>query len=131
MGGVWLAAKLEVKPPDIYQYATTAGFSVKKDGKCQQKHEKAMKRMKTTFSVWPMQHHRYKKLLIKRDGLNCHYCHKEMTLKEAQIDHVLARARGGSDAPTNLVLACARCNGLKSTLCYDCPEFRERVKNEI
>lgn len=127
MGGIWLAEKLEVDVHQIYEYAYTNKFSVKKGGKCQDKNEKALKRMKTTFSCWPKKYHRYKTFLIKRDGLECHYCSKELTPKEAQIDHVLAKVRGGSDAPINLVLACPRCNNLKSTLCYTCPEFRSQI----
>ena len=127
MGGIWLAEKLEVDVKQIYQYATDRQFSVKKDGKCQEKHEVAMKRMKTTFSRWPKAYFRYKPLLIKRDGLKCHYCLKDITAREAQIDHVIAKVRGGSDAPINLVLACAKCNNLKSTLCYTCPEFRSQI----
>jgi hypothetical protein len=127
MGGVWLAEKLEVNVADVYQYAYDEKFSVKKGGKRQEKHEVAMKRARTAFSKWPKNYRRYKALIIERDGLNCHYCLKAITAKEAQVDHVLAKARGGTDAPINLVLACPTCNNLKSTLCYSCPEFRNQI----
>jgi len=119
-GGTWLAEALGVRRHAIYQYAHTQGFSVKK-----RIEPKATKKIS---SPWPKKHKNYKKYLVMRDGLRCHYCDHLMTYDEAQIDHILAKARGGSDAPHNLVLACARCNGLKSTLCYSCPEFREAIK---
>ena len=125
-GGNWLAEALSVDRGQIYQYATDEGFSVKKGGR-QGTNGIAINRMVKGCSAWPKQYHRYKKYLVMRDGLRCHYCDSLVTYDEVQIDHVLAKARGGSDAPHNLVLACARCNGLKSTLCYQCPEFRSAV----
>lgn len=121
-GGNWLAEALGVQRHAIYQYAHEAGFSVKK-----QLDPKSMRNRKKDAWPWPRPYKKYKKYLVMRDGLRCHYCDQLMTYDEAQIDHILAKARGGSDAPHNLVLACARCNGLKSTLCYSCPEFREAI----
>ena len=127
MGGNWLADALQVNRAAIYQYATDQGFSVKKGGQPQTKLEKRIKSMKRGFCSWPKNYRRYKKDLVLRDGLRCHYCEIMMTFDEAQVDHILAQARGGTDAPNNLVLACPKCNGLKSTLCYSCPEFREAI----
>jgi hypothetical protein len=126
-GGTWLAQALNVDRSQIYQYATDEGFSVKKGGKCNLE-EKRIKLMKRGYSSWPKQHKRYKKYLVMRDGLRCHYCDTYVTYDEVQIDHVVAKARGGTDAPHNLVLACPRCNRVKSTLCQSCPEFREAIK---
>lgn len=128
MGGVWLANRLDVDVAQIYQYAVTQKFSVKKNGRCQDKHEKAMMRMKTTVSRWPRYYRRYKKMLIKRDGLICHYCQKTLKEMDVQIDHVIPKIRNGSDAPTNLVISCSSCNHLKATLCYSCPDFRNSIK---
>lgn len=126
MGGNWLADALQIDRAYIYQYATDEGFSVKKGGKTSPE-DRRIKRMTKGACSWPRAHHRYKKELVLRDGLRCHYCDRHMTFDEAQIDHIVAKARGGTDAPHNLVLACARCNGLKSTLCYSCPEFRDAI----
>ena len=128
LGGVALAELLRVDKAFIYQYATDEGFSVKKDGKKLEPHEKRLKALKKLYSKWPRNYRYYKKLLVARDGLYCHYCDKLMAYSEAQVDHVLAKARGGSDAPDNLVLACARCNQIKGTTCYSCPEFRMAIK---
>ncbi len=126
MGGNWLAAQLLVDRAAIYQYATDAKISVKKGGKPDAK-DRAVHKLKRTCMTWPRKHHYYKKLLVERDGLRCHYCDVVMAYKDAQIDHILAKARGGTDAPSNLVLACAMCNHVKSTLCYTCPEFRDNI----
>jgi hypothetical protein len=129
LGGVALADILKVDKAFIYQYATDEGFSVKKGGKDDPK-DRRIKQMTRGYSLWPMNYRKYKKYLVMRDGLRCHYCDTLVTYDEVQIDHVLARARGGSDAPHNLVLACPRCNHKKATLCYSCPEFREAIKCE-
>jgi 5-methylcytosine-specific restriction endonuclease McrA len=126
MGGNWLADALQVDRGQIYQYATDEGFSVKKGGK-NHPSDRRIKRMSSGLCSWPKNYRRYKKDLVLRDGLRCHYCDRMMTFDEAQVDHILAQARGGTDAPHNLVLACGRCNGLKSTLCYTCPEFRNAI----
>ena len=126
-GGNWLAQALNVNRSQIYQYATDEGFSVKKGGK-HKAEEKRIMRMKRGYSLWPMHYRKYKKYLVLRDGLRCHYCDTLVTYDEVQIDHVVPRVRGGSDAPHNLVLSCPRCNHVKSTLCHSCPEFREAIK---
>ena len=126
LGGNALAAALNVDRGQIYQLATDEGFSVKKGGKYDPK-EKSIRKMTRGYSMWPKHYRLYKKMLVERDGLRCHYCDYLMSYSEAEVDHVLARARGGNDAPSNLVLACGRCNRLKSTLCYACPEFRDAI----
>lgn len=45
----------------------------------------------------------------KRDGFKCHYCgESKITLLE--IDHILAKSRGGSNHIDNLQLLCSKCN---------------------
>ena len=128
LGGNALAQVLRVDRGSIYQLATDEGFSVKKGGK-QNKHDKRIEVMVRACSTWPKKYYRYKRMLVERDGLRCHYCDCLMSYEEAQVDHILAKARGGTDAPDNLVLACSRCNNLKSTLCYECPEFRNAISS--
>lgn len=127
LGGNVLATLLNVNRASIYQLATDEGFSVKKGGKRIDPIEKRITRLKKSCSSWPRNYRYYKRLIVERDGLYCHYCDKLMSYEEAQVDHVVAKARGGSDSPTNLVLACARCNYLKGTTCYSCPEFRSAI----
>ena len=128
LGGNALAQVLRVDRAAIYQLATDEGFSVKKGGKGNRSSNR-IERMVRGCSTWPKQYRRYKKMLVERDGLRCHYCDYLMSYEEAQVDHILAKARGGTDAPHNLVLACSRCNNIKSTLCYECPEFRNAISS--
>ena len=47
--------------------------------------------------------------------LRCVYCGEQLTSETAQLDHIHPRADGGSNDPSNLVVACSRCNRRKST----------------
>ncbi len=47
------------------------------------------------------------------DGLRCQYCRAPLKKKEATIDHVNPRARGGHSDYTNVVVACEGCNKAK------------------
>jgi hypothetical protein len=45
----------------------------------------------------------------------CEYCRKRFLAERAEVEHIIPRARGGTDSLANLALACARCNSNKST----------------
>jgi hypothetical protein len=49
-----------------------------------------------------------REFVLRRDGHRCAYC--GATTGPFHIDHVLSVARGGSDDPTNLTVACKPCN---------------------
>jgi 5-methylcytosine-specific restriction endonuclease McrA len=52
-----------------------------------------------------------KKNIIKRDNHTCQYCGKRTGMMTT--DHVIPKARGGSDSWENLVCACLECNNRK------------------
>jgi hypothetical protein len=52
--------------------------------------------------------------VLRRDNHSCRYCGGAAPDVKLTIDHVVPVALGGSDDPTNLVAACADCNGGKS-----------------
>jgi 5-methylcytosine-specific restriction endonuclease McrA len=63
--------------------------------------------------------------LIDRDGTKCHYCGCELVFKYSgyvengySIDHVKAKAMGGSEDLDNLLLACRSCNSRKGSRDY-------------
>lgn len=70
------------------------------------------KRPRLKIRIWA------RNVLIKRDRGLCRYCGRQVTLadgpRQATIDHVVPRSRGGSDKLDNLALACARCNNEKA-----------------
>jgi 5-methylcytosine-specific restriction endonuclease McrA len=58
-----------------------------------------------------------RKLVRQRAGGRCEYCllrqeHSELT---HHIEHIIAKQHGGSGEPSNLALACHRCNFRKGT----------------
>ena len=54
-----------------------------------------------------------------KESINCHYCGKKTAKRERHLDHILAVESGGTNDPSNLVVACKVCNTKKSTTCYD------------
>ncbi|MEO1232384.1 MAG: HNH endonuclease [Myxococcota bacterium] len=48
-----------------------------------------------------------------RDKGSCQYCGTSLKRREATIDHVFPRSRGGRTQWTNVVVACLACNQLK------------------
>lgn len=53
-----------------------------------------------------------------RDGHKCAYCGAEEAASAVHfhLDHLTPRSKGGEDTPTNLVLACARCNSARKDM---------------
>lgn len=43
----------------------------------------------------------------------CRICHKELTVKSGEFDHVVPKSKGGPDVLENLQLLCSDCNKLK------------------
>lgn len=52
-----------------------------------------------------------KRTLLRRDGNRCHWCKVEFCdVVPPTIDHLVSRKLGGTNALSNLVLACSQCN---------------------
>lgn len=58
--------------------------------------------------------------VFNRDGYVCHYCGDENGPHE--VDHLIPRSKGGTNALSNLVVACRSCNRSKKD--KDADEFR-------
>jgi 5-methylcytosine-specific restriction endonuclease McrA len=52
-----------------------------------------------------------RKNILRRDGHRCQYCGKTETM--LTVDHVIPKAKGGTDSWENLVAACVHCNNKK------------------
>jgi 5-methylcytosine-specific restriction endonuclease McrA len=48
------------------------------------------------------------------DGYRCKKCHRVLDLDILEVDHIIPRAKRGSDRPSNLQLLCPPCNKKKS-----------------
>jgi hypothetical protein len=59
--------------------------------------------------------------ILRRDRFRCRYCGASAANAVLEIDHVEPRAKGGTDAPTNLVTACESCNSGKTDKPLDAP----------
>jgi hypothetical protein len=59
---------------------------------------------------------RHKSTILVRDGMRCVYCNG---IGPLHIDHIVPRAKGGTDRAGNLVAACSKCNQHKSSTTLD------------
>lgn len=59
--------------------------------------------------------------ILRRDGHACRYCGEKAPNVQITVDHVVPKALGGTDEPTNLVAACGPCNSGKSSGSPDAP----------
>src|SRR5690348_11004265 len=48
--------------------------------------------------------------IFKRDKFTCQYCGRRPPDVMLEVDHIIPRCDGGSDAPENLTTSCAPCN---------------------
>lgn len=68
---------------------------------------------------------RNRKAYLSTQEMKCHYCKRDDLLMKtndeerlATIDHVVPRAKGGLDDPSNYVVACLPCNQRKGSKDY-------------
>lgn len=59
--------------------------------------------------------------ILRRDGHTCRYCGASAPDVPLTVDHVIPRALGGSNDPSNLVTACKSCNSGKTSIAPDSP----------
>ncbi|MBV7542254.1 HNH endonuclease [Acidovorax sp. sic0104] len=55
-----------------------------------------------------------KRRLLRRDRHTCAYCGGVFSEEILQCEHIVPQSRGGATSWTNLVAACAACNGYKA-----------------
>lgn len=53
--------------------------------------------------------------IFERDGFVCWICRREFAMASLEVDHVIAKSRGGTDDPSNLRTCCRSCNRRKGT----------------
>lgn len=51
--------------------------------------------------------------VLARDQFRCQYCAKDLTAREATLDHVVPRSQGGKTCWDNVVCCCPPCNRRK------------------
>jgi endogenous inhibitor of DNA gyrase (YacG/DUF329 family) len=51
-----------------------------------------------------------RKKIYERDNRQCYICHKQLTLLEVELDHLIPVAKNGHSGPENLAVSCRFCN---------------------
>ena len=51
--------------------------------------------------------------VLARDNFQCQYCAKDLTARDATLDHVVPRSQGGRTSWENIVCSCSTCNRRK------------------
>ena len=51
--------------------------------------------------------------ILARDNCRCQYCGATVTSREATMDHIIPKSRGGCTSWKNIVCCCVRCNRKK------------------
>lgn len=67
--------------------------------------------------------------ILRRDNFQCRYCGAKPPEAELHVDHVVPKALGGDEQPSNLVTACEPCNSGKTSTTPDAP-LVEDVKSD-
>lgn len=65
----------------------------------------------TERRLWLGAYRALAKWVLQRDGYRCQIRGPRCTGYATEVDHVIPRADGGDDVPTNMRGACKRCNG--------------------
>jgi len=60
-----------------------------------------------------------KKNLLIRDNFKCGYCETPLSMSTCTVDHVIPRAKGGTNGLDNTVAACKTCNNRKGDMSLD------------
>lgn len=79
-----------------------------------------------------LQGYEVREYLLEKWGRKCAYCGVENV--PLQVEHIVPRARGGSDRVSNLTLACEPCNtkkGKKTALEFGYPHIQEESKKPL
>jgi 5-methylcytosine-specific restriction endonuclease McrA len=62
-----------------------------------------------------------KKTMLFKDmaTVNCCFCDKSLSFKDATIEHIIPRSKGGTNSLSNLSLSCAPCNHRRHDIDFD------------
>ena len=70
----------------------------------------------------------YKHTLYGVQEGKCTGCEVSFPFRNMTIDHIIARAKGGTNDPDNLQLLCGKCNSDKGTGTHE--ELRQKLRED-
>ncbi len=65
---------------------------------------------------------------LRYQGSRCYYCNCDISQRN-EVDHFVALAAGGKHEPSNIVMACRRCNRSKNK--FDAFDFFRKIGVEV
>lgn len=69
--------------------------------------------------------------VFKRDGFKCAYCGQQPPDVVLEVDHIVPRSKGGTDAIVNLLTSCFQCNRGKSDRTIDQKIARDDIAGDV
>lgn len=72
-----------------------------------------------------------RKNILQRDNYECQYCGVKVTTKNATLDHVVPRSKGGPSDFLNLVTCCQKCNNKKGNKYLSATRMKLRNRPRI
>ena len=69
--------------------------------------------------------------VLRRDNFTCRDCGRKPPGVEVEVDHVIPKALGGTDDPTNLATRCSDCNKGKSSTSPNAPMVADVAEDAL
>jgi len=69
----------------------------------------------------------YKQNTQVGERVSCCFCERLYTLQEITIEHIIPRSKGGTNAISNLLLSCFKCNNDRGNIDFE--KFKAHVLN--
>lgn len=89
------------------------------------------------FNDWLKKFNKARKIRVRKQWISqdkkCFYCQRELVEERNKknsytFDHKIPVSKGGTEHPSNILVACKKCNGSKSNMPFD--EFHKIVYDE-
>jgi len=125
----------EVKLPKAYNLSTKENVIIPDDTECIEirgMNDTLVIPLNMTFVINKSPDFRHidnvsRYMLYRRDNGRCGYCGKRLSQKEATVDHIIPKSKGGKTTWNNVVLSCRPCNSYKDNRTPREAEMRLKV----